>query len=122
MVQKLEDFPEKIAFSPNGKLLASVTSYGPVKLWDANSGLLTQMFKSRLVGTRSVAFSSDSETLALASYWDNKVELLDIQSGAATRRFQVDCDIQTISFSKDGTILHTNRGSLSTAFLSDDIE
>ena len=52
-----------IAFSPDGKQLATASESGG-HLWDANTGKHIRTFKGHTGGVRSVAFSPDGERLA----------------------------------------------------------
>ena len=73
-----------VAFSPNGKVLATGERDGRVRLWDVITGkeLLTLRGHSNWVN--SVAWSGDSQTLASGSD-DNTVKLWNVQTGDCVR-------------------------------------
>ena len=67
-----------VAFSPDGKRLASGSIDGKVKVWDALSGQETLTLKGHSDGVNSVAFSPDGKRLASGSA-DQTVKLWDAQ-------------------------------------------
>ena len=70
-----------VAFSPNGRILASGASCGTkITLWDLRSGKEVKTISGNLYGVSSVAFSPDGRTLASGS--DNgTIKLWDVDSG-----------------------------------------
>jgi WD40 repeat protein len=53
-----------IAFSPNGKIIASGSSDRSVKIWDCETGLCVNTFIGHTRPVLSVAFSTDGKTIA----------------------------------------------------------
>ena len=77
-----------MAFSPDGKRLASASGIGTVKVWDAATGQETLTLKGhterRLGGCPSVAFSPDGKRLASGSV-DGTVKVWDAATGQEIR-------------------------------------
>lgn len=99
-----------IAFSPDGKLMASAGIYNTVKLWDVSTGRLIKNFEGHTAGVFCVSFSPDSSVLASSSM-DNTVKLWDTKTGLLIRTLKKDSGqvstmgIRSISFNHDGTVL-----------------
>jgi WD40 repeat protein len=106
-----------VAFSPDGKLLASASVDKTVKLWDTGTGSVLQTFEGHSDYVNAVAFSPDGKLLASASS-DKTVKVWDAGTGAVLQTLEVDATVQTLSFSDEGTFLHTDRGLLHAASLS----
>ena len=72
-----------VAFSPDGKRLASASDDGTVKVWDVETGQETLTFKGHTGVVKSVAFSPDGKRLASASE-DRTVKVWDAGTGQET--------------------------------------
>jgi WD40 repeat protein len=70
-----------VAFSPDGKQLASASNDKTVRLWDAATGAALQTLEGHPSPVNAVAFSLDGKQLASAS-GDKTVRLWDAATGA----------------------------------------
>ncbi|PBC80226.1 MULTISPECIES: helix-turn-helix domain-containing protein [unclassified Streptomyces] len=99
-----------MAFSPDGRTLASVDGAGGIRLWDVSTGK-TRTTLTDNSGAESVAFSPDGRTLASGE--DNGgVQLWDVTTGkvrSSLRSPQVDY-VKSVVFSPDGRTLAGSGG------------
>jgi hypothetical protein len=94
-----------VAFSPDGRLLASSTLHAKVELWDAVSGEHRRSLESHGRDVWGVAFSPDGRLLATGS-GDTTVRLWDPASGAHRRTLTGHAAaVWGVAFSPDGRLL-----------------
>lgn len=105
----LEDVTYAVAFSPDGKTLATGGPGGDVRLWDVATGRLKATLANRLIEARDLAFSPDGRSLAVTA--DGGVLLWNL---AARKPSAIltdddtgygDDEIRELAFSPDGRFL-----------------
>lgn len=94
-----------IAFSPDGRLLASGSMDKTIKLWDVRTGTLKQTLTGHSNGVHSLEFSPDGMTLASGSD-DKTIKLWNAQTGALKLTISGhNSAVHTVAFSPDGSQL-----------------
>ena len=95
------DWVSSVAFSSDGKLLAS-SGGGAIKLWDVASGGELRTLSVHSSSVTSVAFSPDGKLLASGD-WDNTVKLWDVASGHELHTLSGHSEsVTSVAFSPDG--------------------
>jgi len=91
-----------IAFSPDGRTVASKSKDKTLRLWDVASGSLLRELKGHTDNVNSVAFSPDGRTVVSGSD-DNTIWLWDVASGSLLRELKGDTGtVISVAFSPDG--------------------
>ena len=86
IVLKHEGWVAAVAFSPDGKTLASAGADNVVRLWDVGSWKPAGVLKGHTDCVSAVAFSSDSKLLATGSF-DRSARLWDVEKRVAKETF-----------------------------------
>ncbi len=101
---------DSVCLSTNGRILASGSWDGTIKLWDVATGTLQRTLTSLGSVVMSVRFSPDRQTLASASAgedWGYVIELWDVTTGSLRRFLSPEDPSEALSmdFSPDGQTL-----------------
>jgi WD40 repeat protein len=103
-----ESNADGIAFSPDGKTLATTSLLNKVRLWNLQTGQLRHTIDIADTNVMSVAFSPDGKTLAAGgmardpNLQKGEVTLWDVGTGAAKRTLTGHGQVWAIVFAPDG--------------------
>ncbi len=96
------DYARCIAFSPDGRLVASGFLSEGIKVWEADTGRRLQSLKGHSSSVNSVAFSPNSLWLASGSR-DRSIKLWEMATGQEIKTLNGhDGEVRAVTFSPDG--------------------
>jgi WD40 repeat protein len=95
-----------VAFSPDGKLLASGSDEGEIGLWEMPTGRPVHLLSGHAWSTNALAFSPDGKRLASGGN-DRSARVWDVVTGKELFRLRHDGDVVAVTYAPDGKTLAT---------------
>ncbi|HWP41652.1 MAG TPA: WD40 repeat domain-containing protein, partial [Blastocatellia bacterium] len=96
-----------VAFSPDGRVLASSSSDKTIRLWEVATGRLLRVLDHHRDNVTSIAFSPDGTAIVSGSL-DKDAMVSDIKTGRLLRTLSDHKDeVNAVAFSSDGRLIAT---------------
>jgi len=104
-----------MAFSPDGRYIASTPDRFAIRLWDMRYGYYIYELPTSFTGAvNALAFSPDGSTLATGHY-DGQIRLWDVAKGELLQEFSTLGVVESLAFSPDGSLLASGEGYANNA-------
>ena len=98
-------YGDSVAFSPDGKMVATTGSFYAVLLFNTSDGSLVKVLTGHTNDVSSVAFSPDGKSLASGSK-DGTINLWDVSTGTCIKTLTGHSyEVYSVAFSPDGKLL-----------------
>ena len=112
------DLVNSVAFSTDGKSIASGSLDKTIRIWDAKTGKPIKTFSGHTNAVNSVAFSPDGKSI-VSGFGDN-VGIWDVKTGNTIKTLEGHTDVSSVAFSTDGKSIAS--GSLDNTIIIWDVE
>ena len=94
-----------VAFSPDGRFLATGHANGEIRLWQIADRKQLSIYRGHFNQVRTIAYSPDGKTLASGSH-DHTIKLWNIQTGKCLHTFEGHSNwVRSVVYSPDGKTL-----------------
>jgi WD40 repeat protein len=95
---------KSIAFSPDGKFLASAADDRTIRLWDVSTGKQIRAFTGHTLPVNLVSFAPDGKSIASSSS-DGTVRVWEVDTGRELLKMVHGYPVKALAFSPDGQLL-----------------